>query len=138
MSDTAGAGGDLVLPSLMVSADDGARLLHELEAAAAAGEACVGLARAHDHHTSCAVCLMEMMADELAVQLPCRHLFHEDCVRQWLKKQHTCPCCRTPLPPKAPPNRSSAEDALSDRARAFADFGRVRGTAPLPSSAMYT
>jgi len=138
MSDTAGAGGDLVLPSLMVSAADGARLLHELEAAAAAGEACVGLARAHDHHTSCAVCLMEMMADELAVRLPCHHLFHEDCVRQWLKKQHTCPCCRTPLPSKAPSNRPSAEDALNDRARAFADFGRVRGTAPLPSSAMYT
>ena len=44
------------------------------------------------------VCLQEFLAEELAVRLPCSHAFHEDCVRTWLKKQHTCPTCRNPLP----------------------------------------
>lgn len=142
MSDTANAGTDVELPSLMVCADDGARLLAELEVAQADSERDVVwcVARAHHHHTSCAVCLQEMMAEEMAVRLPCAHYFHEECVRQWLKKQHTCPCCRSPLPPKAPSGRSheADDDAPQGAVPTWADFSVPGGNAPMPSSAMYT
>ena len=116
MSDTAGKGNDLELPSLMLNYDDGEKLRAAISTKAMeqamvdvsdhCGDAAVGEkdrnlyghAISHDNHTTCTVCLQEMLADEMAVRLPCQHLFHEQCVRTWLGKQHTCPTCRKELP----------------------------------------
>ena len=26
---------------------------------------------------------------------PCKHTFHEKCIKRWFKYSHTCPLCRT-------------------------------------------
>ena len=44
----------------------------------------------------CAICL-EAVPDHDARHLPCRHVFHWDCVRMWLRRQRTCPICRRGL-----------------------------------------
>lgn len=31
-------------------------------------------------------------------KLPCRHMFHTKCIKSWLRKQSTCPLCRTDCP----------------------------------------
>ena len=36
------------------------------------------------------------LGDE-AKKLPCRHLFHEPCISEWLKLHGTCPVCRKNL-----------------------------------------
>ncbi|CAM6103668.1 unnamed protein product [Calypogeia fissa] len=41
--------------------------------------------------TTCIICLQEMSE---AKKLPCGHLFHNDCLGQWLILQQTCPTCR--------------------------------------------
>ena len=174
MSDTAGKGKDVLLPSLMLSAADGETLLRTWEGEAGSSSAAPvdgssaapddgsmqldvsdampvgppllalwGHARAHNHHTSCAVCMEEFVSDEMAVRLPCDHRFHESCVRTWLKKNFTCPTCRTPLP-----RADGAADAEGPRDRDLeADMqqwaelvrgDRVIGTAPMPASGMYT
>lgn len=33
----------------------------------------------------------------MALFLPCKHWFHENCVVMWLKEHNTCPICRTPI-----------------------------------------
>lgn len=44
----------------------------------------------------CAICLDEI--DVLDVQeLPCAHSFHSGCIKMWLQKNTTCPCCRIEL-----------------------------------------
>ncbi|XP_017275398.1 E3 ubiquitin-protein ligase TTC3 isoform X2 [Kryptolebias marmoratus] len=42
----------------------------------------------------CIICHEDMSPDETCV-LECRHGFHEECIRSWLKEQSTCPTCRT-------------------------------------------
>lgn len=39
----------------------------------------------------CAVCKEEFVPTEEAIELPCQHMFHEDCIKPWLKVNGTCP-----------------------------------------------
>jgi len=43
---------------------------------------------------SCAICLCEYESNDLLRQMPCRHLFHKECVDEWLKLKRTCPLCK--------------------------------------------
>ncbi|XP_072515716.1 E3 ubiquitin-protein ligase TTC3 isoform X2 [Salminus brasiliensis] len=41
----------------------------------------------------CIICHDDMAAEDLCV-LECRHSFHRECIKSWLKEQSTCPTCR--------------------------------------------
>ncbi|XP_057176723.1 E3 ubiquitin-protein ligase TTC3 isoform X2 [Triplophysa rosa] len=41
----------------------------------------------------CIICHEDMSAEDVCV-LECRHSFHRQCIRSWLKEQSTCPTCR--------------------------------------------
>ncbi|KAG0250185.1 hypothetical protein BG011_008589 [Mortierella polycephala] len=59
----------------------------------------------------CTVCKDEFTKEGTLLQLPCQHIFHEDCIKPWLKVSGTCPTCRFSLvggqddsqPGQAPP-----------------------------------
>lgn len=45
----------------------------------------------------CAICkdiLYKNVQKEVVLILFCKHSFHEICLKEWLKKQNTCPLCR--------------------------------------------
>lgn len=44
----------------------------------------------------CVICMSDLQAQEEAnaVQLPCGHCFHQECIHSWLKLKSTCPTCR--------------------------------------------
>ena len=44
---------------------------------------------------SCCICLHEMdnSSEKKIMALPCGHIFHEDCINQWISKKPTCPVC---------------------------------------------
>jgi len=48
------------------------------------------------HDLTCTVCYEDMKE---SVLLPCRHIFHEECIRQWIIKNlnHFCPKCKHEL-----------------------------------------
>jgi hypothetical protein len=44
----------------------------------------------------CGVCQDEVTQEdrETLLELPCKHIYHKDCIMPWFKKSNTCPVCR--------------------------------------------
>ncbi|CAF0811510.1 unnamed protein product [Brachionus calyciflorus] len=50
-----------------------------------------------ERSAQCAICMEDFNLNETAKKLPCKHLFHEPCISEWLKIHGTCPVCRKNL-----------------------------------------
>ncbi|CAD8175420.1 unnamed protein product [Paramecium octaurelia] len=55
-------------------------------------------------HEECTICLQAYQIDDNCIKLPCNvnggtkqidHIFHDECIRIWIKEQSSCPICRT-------------------------------------------
>lgn len=45
----------------------------------------------------CAVCKELMVIGDNIQEMPCKHLFHPDCLKPWLDEHNSCPICRFEL-----------------------------------------
>lgn len=54
-----------------------------------------------EFNPTCVICLADFEADDDVARLPCGHVFHTECVSEWLKGHGTCPlrCPGYVLPP---------------------------------------
>lgn len=46
----------------------------------------------------CAVCKDQFVIDDETKELPCKHMYHPDCILPWLSHHNSCPVCRFQLP----------------------------------------
>lgn len=43
---------------------------------------------------NCSICLDEFVSDSKLYTIPCKHLFHKDCLEDWVAENYKCPVCR--------------------------------------------
>ncbi|KAL4598372.1 hypothetical protein ACB092_11G055300 [Castanea dentata] len=48
--------------------------------------------------TSCTICLEDFPVGSNVTCMPCSHIFHRQCIVEWLKNSHYCPVCRFKMP----------------------------------------
>lgn len=49
--------------------------------------------------STCIFCTEELVSDTMMLELPCQHMFEEECIVKWLKQYDNCPTCRAQVPP---------------------------------------
>ncbi|XP_022217499.1 RING finger protein 11 isoform X2 [Drosophila obscura] len=45
----------------------------------------------------CVICMAEFCVDEAVRYLPCMHIYHVNCIDDWLMRSLTCPSCLEPV-----------------------------------------
>ncbi|NP_001139044.1 RING finger protein 150a precursor [Danio rerio] len=65
---------------------------------------------------NCAVCIEDYKPNDVVRILPCRHVFHRNCVDPWLQDHRTCPMCKMNILKALgiPPNTDCSDDAPPD------------------------
>ena len=47
-----------------------------------------------DDNIQCIICMEGFNENEFVKQLPCKHIFHAECINHWLSQQKNCPFCK--------------------------------------------
>lgn len=71
----------------------------------------------------CPICTDRFEVGSEAREMPCKHLYHANCIIPWLVQHNSCPVCRHPLPPQ----RGSDNNAARPQPPAHASEAVSRG-----------
>jgi len=47
-----------------------------------------------EHGNRCAICLARLEQGDIVGDIPCGHVFHKDCLKDWLRQKNRCPLCQ--------------------------------------------
>ena len=48
----------------------------------------------NEENKKCIICLEDFKDNDNAIFLPCFHVFHNNCIREWLRNKDFCPLCK--------------------------------------------
>ncbi|XP_030523779.1 E3 ubiquitin-protein ligase RING1-like [Rhodamnia argentea] len=49
-------------------------------------------------YDGCVICKDETSSDGEVARMPCKHMFHHECIVRWLSASNLCPLCRFQMP----------------------------------------
>lgn len=89
------------IPVCMISLEDGEALRSYLSAVHSThGDTLSdgkGTIRFEEPSTECVICADSFSCSHRIYKLPCRHTYHENCLKSWVEIKNTCPMCRRDL-----------------------------------------
>ncbi len=70
---------------------------------------------------TCVICYADIISQPICEEekeriLDCSHIFHRECIGEWLKQKHHCPVCRAHVnvaTPEAPRQEMTVEEILA-------------------------
>ncbi|KAL0460336.1 UNVERIFIED_CONTAM: E3 ubiquitin-protein ligase RDUF1 [Sesamum latifolium] len=65
-----------------------------------------------DSDAHCAVCTDAFTLGSEAREMPCKHIYHSDCIFPWLNLHNSCPVCRHELPSDEPDGTPGRPEAV--------------------------
>lgn len=75
---------------------------------------------------NCAVCMEPFDLGAEAREMPCKHIYHQDCILPWLSLRNSCPVCRHEMPTDVR-GRLMADPHVDDRSPAAASEDETMG-----------
>lgn len=82
------------------------------------------LAAGDEDTFECTICLTEIEDGDQVGVLPCTHIYHVDCLKQWLKRKNACPLCQ--ITEIASPRRLEFESGASNEENTVSHEERIR------------
>lgn len=50
-----------------------------------------------DDEVLCTICMVDIEDGDRVGALPCDHLFHAECLKEWIRRRNVCPLCQDPI-----------------------------------------
>eukprot|EP00934_Nitzschia_sp_Nitz4_P008036 Nitzschia sp. Nitz4//scaffold290_size23356//3169//5117//NITZ4_008486-RA/size23356-augustus-gene-0.33-mRNA-1//1//CDS//3329546087//8026//frame0 len=70
----------------------------------------------------CCICLEPNNLGDKVCRLPCAHIFHSECILEWMHRKCSCPVCRYELPTDDPMFEAGRLERMKNRRPRFARY----------------
>ena len=54
----------------------------------------IDIKKLNEENKRCTICLEDFKYNDIVIYLPCFHIFHKNCIINWIKKNAVCPLCK--------------------------------------------
>ncbi|KAF7823726.1 E3 ubiquitin-protein ligase RDUF2-like [Senna tora] len=112
-----GSGFDRLLEQFSEMEANGLGRSENLPASKTAIESMPTIEIVEDHvstDTHCAICKEAFELGSKAREMPCKHIYHSDCIVPWLSMRNSCPVCRDELPSDRSPMESRVSGQVDE------------------------